>query len=109
MTMVPTQEPDSGISTDKDLRDVKQDPNLAAALKLAAAGLPVLPVRVFRDKRGRWRKQPAIREWQARASTEPEVIKKWWLEFPQAVPGSNWADLGLLSSMRIVMKRAAMV
>jgi hypothetical protein len=38
--------------------------NLAAALWLVRAGMPVFPVRLFQGSRGEWRKLPAIKDWQ---------------------------------------------
>lgn len=56
----------------------QQSDLLAAALEYAAQGLPVIPI-----KRGR-KKPPYIKGWPDLASTDPNVIKQWWTEFPQA-------------------------
>jgi len=54
------------------------NPNLTAALSLAAASLPVFPAGP--DKR------PLLVRWQEKASTEEEKIRKWWDSHPTALP-----------------------
>jgi hypothetical protein len=54
------------------------NPNLTAALSLAAAGLTVFPA--GSDKR------PLLVGWQERASTEEEQVRKWWDSYPAALP-----------------------
>jgi hypothetical protein len=54
------------------------NPNLTAALSLAAAGLPVFPAGP--DKR------PLLTGWQEKASTEPEQIRDWWRAHTAALP-----------------------
>jgi Bifunctional DNA primase/polymerase, N-terminal len=56
----------------------EERPNLTAALDLAAAGVPIFPAGP--DKR------PLLAGWQKKASTEPEQIRKWWLDHPDALP-----------------------
>src|SRR5262249_32848311 len=51
-------------------------PNLAAALDLATAGIPVFPAGP--DKR------PLLVGWQEKASTEPGQIREWWRAHPRA-------------------------
>ena len=63
-------------------------PNLAAALDLAAAGVPVFPAGP--DKR------PLLVGWQEKASTEPEQIRKWWLDHPAALPAIVVGRVGLI-------------
>jgi hypothetical protein len=70
--------------------------NLAAALRLAAAGLPIFPVKMVRDGAGEWKKPPFVRNWQEVATTDPVQIKHWWDEFPDAVPGIELEHAGLV-------------
>ena len=51
---------------------------LAAALAYAEQGLPVIPIRQESKK------PPCIEGWPDLASTDPDVIKQWWKEFPRA-------------------------
>ena len=64
------------------------EPNLAAALDLAAAGVPVFPAGP--DKR------PLLVGWQAKASTEQGQIYKWWLAHPVALPAIVIGRVGLV-------------
>ena len=64
------------------------EPNLAAALDLAAVGVPVFPAGP--DKR------PLLAGWQKKASTEPEQIRKWWLDHPDALPAIPVGRVGLI-------------
>ena len=64
------------------------NPNLTAALSLAAAGLPVFPAGP--DKR------PLLVGWQEKASTEPEQIRKWWLDHCTALPAIFVGRTGLV-------------
>jgi hypothetical protein len=71
--------------------------NLSAALKLAAAGLPIFPARVYPEPgSGRWNKRPLVERWQDVATTDPEQIRKWWRAHPSAVPGSELRRAGLV-------------
>ena len=70
--------------------------NLDAAFKLAAAGLPIFPAKMFRDEAGNWKKPPFLKNWQEVASTDPEQVQKWWDEFPDAVPGIELQRSGLI-------------
>src|SRR5262245_44104656 len=65
-----------------------ENPNLTAALSLAAAGLPVFPA--GSDKR------PLLVGWQEKASAEQKQIRRWWDSHPTALPA-------------IVVGRAALV
>jgi Bifunctional DNA primase/polymerase, N-terminal len=69
--------------------------NLEVALALAAAGLPVFPAEISLQE-NHWRKKPLIRKWQELATTDPEQIKLWWLQFPSAVPGIELRRAGLV-------------
>ena len=64
------------------------EPNLAAALDLAAVGVPVFTAGP--DKR------PLLGGWQAKASIEPEQIRKWWLDHPDALPAIPVGRVGLI-------------
>jgi hypothetical protein len=64
------------------------NPNLTAALSLAAAGLHVFPAGV--DKR------PLLVGWQDKASSEPEQIRNWWRVHPGALPALPVGRAGLL-------------
>jgi Bifunctional DNA primase/polymerase, N-terminal len=61
---------------------------LDVALRLAAAGLPIIPVSVFWNQaKQKWDKVPCIDDWPNEASTHPNKIRKWWKEHPRAQPG----------------------
>jgi hypothetical protein len=62
--------------------------NLAAALDLAVAGVPVFPAGP--DKR------PLLVGWQEKATTEPEQIREWWRAHPGAVPAILVGRAGLV-------------
>jgi hypothetical protein len=65
------------------------------ALALAAAGLAVIPVHLYR--RGeRWCKDPLIKDWRNRASADARMVQGWWRQFPFAVPGIVLARCGLV-------------
>jgi len=64
------------------------NPNLIAALSLAAAGLSVFPAGP--DKR------PLLVGWQEKASTKEEQIRKWWHAQPAALPAIIVGRAGLL-------------
>jgi hypothetical protein len=70
--------------------------NRDAALQLAAAGLPILPVKMVRNGVGEWNKPPLVRDWQRVATTDPAQIEHWWDEFPDAVPGIELRRAGLV-------------
>jgi hypothetical protein len=70
--------------------------NVDVALSLAAAKIPIFPVTVFRDASGKWRKKPAIKGWQNAACRDPDQIRRWWNEFPGAVPGIELSQAGLV-------------
>ena len=70
--------------------------NLAAALQLAASGIPVFPVKMCQNEAGEWEKPPAVRGWQQVATTDPVQIQHWWNKFPEAVPGIELRRSGLV-------------
>src|SRR5499427_3311606 len=76
-----------GLTTTKT-NSVNDQPNLSAALSLAAAGLPVFPAGP--DKR------PLLAGWQEKASTEEEQIRKWWDRHPTALPAIVVVRAGLV-------------
>jgi hypothetical protein len=64
------------------------EPNLKAALELAAAGLPVFPVRITYNRATlRFDKQPCIKGWQTKATTDEAAIRNFWHLHPYAAPG----------------------
>jgi hypothetical protein len=64
------------------------NPDLRAALEVAAAGAFVFPAIATRNETTKkLDKRPAISGWREAASIEPEQIRKWWNTFPEAVPG----------------------
>ena len=87
---------DDGVGSDAAPAN-HRDANRSAAVRLAAAGIPVFPVKVFRDEEGEWKKPPCVSGWQQVATTDPEQIQKWWDEFPEAVPGIELGRSGLIA------------
>src|SRR5262245_54442591 len=65
-----------------------ENPNLTAALSLAAAALPVFPA--GSDKR------PLLVGWQEKASTWEQQIRKWWDSYPTALPAIVVGRAGLV-------------
>jgi hypothetical protein len=64
------------------------------ALAFGDAGFPIFPVNVFR--RGeRWRKVPYVKDWENAATTDPEILREWWLRWPLAMPGLPLERCGL--------------
>jgi hypothetical protein len=60
--------------------------NLAAALALIRAAIPVLPVRLtWNASRRKWEKPPAIDGWQKASTTDLERIRAWWRDLPAAL------------------------
>jgi hypothetical protein len=70
--------------------------NLAVALELAQAGIPIFPARFIRRFNG-WQKKPAIEDWQALATTDPGRIQSWFAEFPYAVAAIEMGRAGLVA------------
>jgi hypothetical protein len=69
--------------------------HLKVALDHAAAVIPVFPVSVIQGPDGRWKKRPAIKGWKDAATTDPDQIRNWWSEFPEAVPGIELGRAGV--------------
>jgi hypothetical protein len=63
------------------------DPNLAAALRLAAAGLAVFPCKSDKSPWVKWRDQ---------STTDPETIRSWWITWPNSLPAIDLAKCGLI-------------
>jgi len=58
--------------------------NLEAMLKLASAGVPVFVARLdWNAQAKKWDKQPAIKGWKKAATTDPEIIRRWWRDLPR--------------------------
>ena len=64
------------------------------ALAFAEAGFPVFPVNVFR-RAERWRKVPYVADWANAATTDPDKIAEWWMQWPLAMPGLPLERCGL--------------
>jgi hypothetical protein len=58
-------------------------------------GVPAFPVRVYRVG-DRWRKEPHIKEWATRATTDVATIKAWWGNWPKAMVGVPLERVGLV-------------
>jgi hypothetical protein len=71
------------------------DSNLKAALEMAQAGIPVFPMRVFKDG-DKWSKKPAIKGWRSKATTDPEMIEAWARADPTRVFGIELEAAGLI-------------
>jgi RecA-family ATPase len=69
--------------------------NLATALELARAGIPVFPAYVLRRFKV-WAKRPCINGWRELATTDEMQIQKWWWQFRRAVPGIELGQAGLV-------------
>lgn len=63
-----------------------EGPNLAVALRLAAAGIAVFPANVTAESGGGWKKVPLVK-WRKDATTNEHDIRRWWRMFPNALPG----------------------
>jgi RecA-family ATPase len=70
--------------------------NLAAALELAHAGIPVFPACIVRRGASGWEKKPAIAGWREAATTDEVQIRVWWQKFPRAVPGIELEQASLV-------------
>jgi Bifunctional DNA primase/polymerase, N-terminal/AAA domain len=73
-----------------------KSPNFDAAVRHAAAGFRVIPLEVFQNAEGQWKKRPYIRDWQEKATTDPRTLEQWWSEFPDALPGIELGSAGLV-------------
>ena len=58
-------------------------PRLAAALTAAGRGWPVFPLHPYS-------KYPAVRDWERRATCDPEELTRWWAarRHPRQLPCS---------------------
>jgi RecA-family ATPase len=72
--------------------------NLAVALALAQAGIPVFPALLLRRNQAQhaFLKKPAIDNWQELATTNEPLIRLWFSQFPNAVPGIELGRAGLV-------------
>ena len=77
------------IHTLSETATLSDEPNLTAALDLAAADLPVFPAGP--DKR------PLFAGWQEKATTDPEQINEWWRIYPGALPAIYVGRAGLVA------------
>jgi hypothetical protein len=68
--------------------------NLQIALKWAAAGAAVFPVKIIISE-AKIDKVPRLK-WRAQSTTNPETIKGWWKRWPDSVPGIDLAKAGLV-------------
>jgi Bifunctional DNA primase/polymerase, N-terminal len=60
---------------------------------LAHAGVPTIPVRVYQDPDGQWKKEP-LRKWGDEATTNRDILVGWWRSWPDAKPGVPLKRLG---------------
>jgi hypothetical protein len=63
------------------------------ALAFAEAGIPIFPVLLERAGR-KWRKKPHVLDWANVATTDLEMIERWWLRWPLAAPGIPLRRMG---------------
>ena len=68
--------------------------NLNTALELAAAGLHVFPVQVAQNGL-KLDKRPLV-QWRGASTTNTDIIKGWWKQYPDAVIGVDLAKVNLL-------------
>ncbi len=66
-----------------------RETNLAVALGLAEAGISVFPARVTKGA-NKWDKTPLV-EWRKAATSDPAIVRRWWMQFPDALPGIELA------------------
>jgi putative DNA primase/helicase len=60
--------------------------NLRVALEHADAGFPVFPAELKLKPRGKWDKTPLVK-WKSATTTDPNQIRAWWHQWPDAAPG----------------------
>src|SRR5215510_14764187 len=70
--------------------------NLAAAMTLVAAGIPIFPASVVQDGNGKWQKKPVGANWQTRATLDREQGQRWWSDGAPIVPGLELGRAGLV-------------
>jgi hypothetical protein len=66
--------------------------NVVDALLSVACPPPVIPVKVYQDADGQWKKEP-LRKWND-ASTDRDVLEGWWQQWPSALPGIPLKQVG---------------
>lgn len=76
------------------LRQEEKDQARYAALYYASLGLPVFPVKIVVDAKGKEQKTPCIKDWPNQASTDSVVVSRWWTEL---APG---AMIGIVTGHR---------
>src|SRR5262249_10989661 len=82
---------------DKKSEGAYADENLALALALAAAGLPIFPARViYNAQTGSWDKKPYQVGWREQATTDEAQLRDWWSQYPNAVPGIELEKANLI-------------
>jgi hypothetical protein len=75
--------------------------NLAAALSLAEVGFRIFPAKaIYNSANQRWNKPPHIADWQSLASTDPNQIRYWWKQFPDAIPAICCDDFVVIDADR---------
>src|SRR5262245_58720353 len=70
--------------------------NLAAAMTLVNAGIPIFPASVAQNGDGKWQKKPIGTDWQSRASADGEQVRQWWENAAAIVPGIELGRAGLV-------------
>jgi AAA domain/Bifunctional DNA primase/polymerase, N-terminal len=68
--------------------------NLQIALKWAAAGAAVFPVEITIEEVG-VKKKPRLK-WRDQSTTDPEIIKNWWRDWPDSAPGIDLGKAGIV-------------
>ena len=71
--------------------------NLAAALKLAKAGLPIFPARASN-------KRPHVKNWPNVATTDAAQLRRWWRKWPDAMPAIPTGERSGIAVLDIDMK-----
>ena len=66
--------------------------NVVDALLSVEHPPPVIPVRVYQDEAGDWRKAP-LKPWDE-ATTDREVLEGWWKQWPDARPAIPLKQVG---------------
>jgi hypothetical protein len=59
--------------------------SLTENLHMQQIDWPVIPVALYQDGAGKWKKRP-LASWDA-ATTDPQVVGGWWHVWPDALPG----------------------
>ena len=71
--------------------------NLAIALKLAKAGLPIFPARASN-------KRPHVNDWPNVATTDAARLRAWWRKWPNAMPAIPTGERSGIAVLDIDMK-----